>query len=206
MLHSPPLPVVRPELPSLLPAPNTVSFYRSPSTRARLRSSSDPSRPDARVVSRAYSTTPQQSCTTEQFNSPPSTLTADVSRPRKSPLLRVSTLQQNSSAIIKDDYASMLTRSLWRCERIRGLSLYAHLVAANEISASQLDQHWRIQEKLKRFFGEVPIMDVSISSILSQRVRALVHAKIPLAYFLRFLLDEYCAENLVSPSLFYRRG
>ncbi|KAJ3369764.1 hypothetical protein GGF31_005069 [Allomyces arbusculus] len=50
--------------------------------------------------------------------------------------------------------------------------------------------------KLYNFFGDLPPLDVSLAEIQGEGLRAMLHAKLPLCYFLHALLDEYSAENL----------
>ncbi|KAJ3359111.1 hypothetical protein GGF32_009632 [Allomyces javanicus] len=50
--------------------------------------------------------------------------------------------------------------------------------------------------KLYNFFGDLPPLDVSLAEIQGEGLRAMLHAKLPLCYFLHALLDEYAAENL----------
>lgn len=52
--------------------------------------------------------------------------------------------------------------------------------------------------KLESFFGEPTPVDVCIYEIRKEGLKAILESKVPLCYFLYYLLDEYSSENLVS--------
>ncbi|KAI8979587.1 hypothetical protein BDF20DRAFT_800590, partial [Mycotypha africana] len=54
----------------------------------------------------------------------------------------------------------------------------------------------RSSRKLDSFFGEITPIDVCISEIRKEGVKAMLESKVPLCYFLHFLLSEYSSENL----------
>jgi hypothetical protein len=72
-------------------------------------------------------------------------------------------------------------------------------VAANfEFHNEYKERSLQTTRKLHRFFGEKPPIDVCVREIERQGLRAILHSKLPLCYFLLFLLEEYSSENLVS--------
>ncbi|CAO3677085.1 unnamed protein product [Rhizopus stolonifer] len=50
--------------------------------------------------------------------------------------------------------------------------------------------------KLESFFGEPTPVDVCIYEIRKEGLKAILESKVPLCYFLYYLLDEYSSENL----------
>lgn len=52
--------------------------------------------------------------------------------------------------------------------------------------------------KLNKFFGDKPPLDICVKEIEKEGLKAMLHSKIPLCYFLYSLLEEYSCENLVS--------
>ncbi|KAI7903907.1 RGS domain-containing protein [Cokeromyces recurvatus] len=55
----------------------------------------------------------------------------------------------------------------------------------------------RSYKKLEYFFGEPTPMDVCIREINKEGLKAILESKVPLCYFLYYLLDEFCSENLL---------
>lgn len=55
----------------------------------------------------------------------------------------------------------------------------------------------RSSRKLEYFFGEPTPVDVCISEINKEGLKAMLESKVPLCYFLYHLLDEFSSENLV---------
>lgn len=53
------------------------------------------------------------------------------------------------------------------------------------------------------FFGQKIQVDVSVSEIKKYGLGALLQSNVPLCYFLYYLLDNYCSENLVANSQIY---
>ncbi|CAG8810209.1 5971_t:CDS:2 [Gigaspora margarita] len=51
-------------------------------------------------------------------------------------------------------------------------------------------------KKLYRFFGDKPPIDICVKEIEREGLKAMLHSKIPLCYFLYSLLEEYSCENL----------
>ncbi|CAG8821512.1 11867_t:CDS:2, partial [Racocetra persica] len=51
-------------------------------------------------------------------------------------------------------------------------------------------------KKLCRFFGDKPPIDICVKEIEREGLKAMLHSKIPLCYFLYSLLEEYSCENL----------
>lgn len=51
--------------------------------------------------------------------------------------------------------------------------------------------------KLTNFFGDKPPIDICVKEIEKEGLKAMLHSKIPLCYFLYSLLEEYSCENLV---------
>lgn len=49
------------------------------------------------------------------------------------------------------------------------------------------------------FFGQSVQVDVSVREIRKHGLGALLQSNVPLCYFLYYLLDNYCSENLVQP-------
>ena len=52
--------------------------------------------------------------------------------------------------------------------------------------------------KLNCFFGEPTPVDVCICEIKKEGLKAILESKVPLCYFLYYLLDEHSSENLVN--------
>ncbi|CAG8622077.1 10968_t:CDS:2 [Rhizophagus irregularis] len=52
--------------------------------------------------------------------------------------------------------------------------------------------------KLNKFFGDKPPLDICVKEIEKEGLKAMLHSKIPLCYFLYSLLEEYSCENLVE--------
>ncbi|CAO3696280.1 unnamed protein product [Rhizopus stolonifer] len=50
--------------------------------------------------------------------------------------------------------------------------------------------------KLNYFFGEATPVDVCVCEIKKEGLKAMLESKVPLCYFLYYLLDEYSSENL----------
>ncbi|CAG8519105.1 5725_t:CDS:2 [Acaulospora colombiana] len=50
--------------------------------------------------------------------------------------------------------------------------------------------------KLLNFFGDKPPLDICVKEIEKEGLKAMLHSKIPLCYFLYSLLEEYSGENL----------
>ncbi|PKC14005.1 regulator of G protein signaling superfamily [Rhizophagus irregularis] len=50
--------------------------------------------------------------------------------------------------------------------------------------------------KLNKFFGDKPPLDICVKEIEKEGLKAMLHSKIPLCYFLYSLLEEYSCENL----------
>ncbi|KAI9089623.1 RGS domain-containing protein, partial [Phlyctochytrium arcticum] len=50
--------------------------------------------------------------------------------------------------------------------------------------------------KLSKFFGTAPPLDISVPEIEKNGLKAALMSKIPLAYFLYALLEDYSCENL----------
>ncbi|CAG8463780.1 9839_t:CDS:2 [Acaulospora morrowiae] len=50
--------------------------------------------------------------------------------------------------------------------------------------------------KLMNFFGDKPPLDICVKEIEKEGLKAMLHSKIPLCYFLYSLLEEYSCENL----------
>lgn len=108
-------------------------------------------------------------------------------------------------------YTSILTRALNRASisgsiemsRATTSLLVPHMpssVSSIETSTSLEsfnERANRTRKKLDRFFGEVTPLDVSLQDMDKHGLRALLsQGRIPLCYFLRFLLEEYACENL----------
>ncbi|KNE70607.1 hypothetical protein AMAG_15367 [Allomyces macrogynus ATCC 38327] len=68
--------------------------------------------------------------------------------------------------------------------------------ASPDVTASTNRRGSVTGRKLYNFFGDLPPLDVSLAEIQGEGLRAMLHAKLPLCYFLHALLDEYAAENL----------
>ncbi|KAJ3289633.1 hypothetical protein HK104_007327 [Borealophlyctis nickersoniae] len=51
-------------------------------------------------------------------------------------------------------------------------------------------------QKLWRFFGDDPPLDITVKEIETQGLKAILASKVPLAYFLYSLLEDYSCENL----------
>lgn len=56
----------------------------------------------------------------------------------------------------------------------------------------------RSSKKLECFFGEPTPIDVCVSEIMKEGLKAMLESKVPLCYFLYYLLDEFSSENLVT--------
>ncbi|KAI7896822.1 RGS domain-containing protein [Mucor mucedo] len=54
----------------------------------------------------------------------------------------------------------------------------------------------RSSKKLECFFGEPSPIDVCVSEIMKEGLKAMLESKVPLCYFLFYLLDEFSSENL----------
>jgi hypothetical protein len=57
--------------------------------------------------------------------------------------------------------------------------------------------------KLNYFFGESTPLDVCISEVRREGLKAILESKVPLCYFLFYLLEEYNSENLVCTIIVY---
>ncbi|RKP08813.1 hypothetical protein THASP1DRAFT_15115, partial [Thamnocephalis sphaerospora] len=68
------------------------------------------------------------------------------------------------------------------------------LLASSIVSPD--DRTIRSARKLAEFFGDLPPADVSVGEIERDGLCAMLRARVPLCYFLRFLLDEFSSENL----------
>ncbi|KAI9218178.1 RGS domain-containing protein [Blastocladiella britannica] len=63
-------------------------------------------------------------------------------------------------------------------------------------SAAQRRPATSKSKKLLQFFGDTPPIDVSVTEVLAEGFRAILHSKLPLCYFLSSLLEDYASENL----------
>lgn len=61
----------------------------------------------------------------------------------------------------------------------------------------------RSSKKLECFFGEPTPIDVCVSEIIKEGLKAMLESKVPLCYFLFYLLDEFSSENLVRNKMHY---
>lgn len=61
----------------------------------------------------------------------------------------------------------------------------------------------RSSRKLYYFFGEPAPVDVCISEIRREGLKAMLESKIPICYFLHFLIEEFSSENLVIFSIYF---
>jgi hypothetical protein len=73
-----------------------------------------------------------------------------------------------------------------------------HLVNALDLFDSYKKKLSRSSRKLEYFFGEPTPVDVCISEIEKEGLNAMLESKVPLCYFLHYLLSEVSSENLVN--------
>lgn len=78
------------------------------------------------------------------------------------------------------------------------LSNTAQFTNATDVHSSYKVRVNRSSKKLECFFGEPTPLDVCVAEIEKEGLKAMLESKVPLCYFLRHLLEEYSAENLVS--------
>lgn len=76
----------------------------------------------------------------------------------------------------------------------------AQVVNALDVHAMYKVKVNRSYRKLEYFFGEPTPVDVCISEINKEGLKAMLESKVPLCYFLYHLLDEFSSENLVCKS------
>lgn len=55
----------------------------------------------------------------------------------------------------------------------------------------------KASEYLSWFFGQRVSLDVSVNEVQTYGLAALLQSNVPLCYFLYYLLENYCSENLV---------
>jgi hypothetical protein len=58
-----------------------------------------------------------------------------------------------------------------------------------------------VPPKLVKFFGVKPQADITIEEIKEDGLIKMLQSRLPLCYFLIFLLDSYSSENLVGSKL-----
>ncbi|KAG9289732.1 hypothetical protein G9A89_014467 [Geosiphon pyriformis] len=71
------------------------------------------------------------------------------------------------------------------------------------VPSANYDNHYQYKQrnrqtskKLTNFFGDKPPMDICVREIEKEGLKAMLHSKVPLCYFLYSLLEEYSSENL----------
>ncbi|KAI8987149.1 RGS domain-containing protein [Pilobolus umbonatus] len=89
-----------------------------------------------------------------------------------------------------------------RTSMVAAISLLSLSTFMEEVSSS-LDLHKlyrtrlnKSSRKLNYFFGESTPLDVCIHEIEKEGLRGILESKVPLCYFLYYLLDEFSSENL----------
>ncbi|CAG8445574.1 7556_t:CDS:2 [Diversispora eburnea] len=99
----------------------------------------------------------------------------------------------------KDD-SSMHSRSL--SQPIPHFSPHRPLIpSANYDNHNQYKKRNELSsKKLTNFFGDKPPIDICVKEIEKEGLKAMLHSKIPLCYFLYSLLEEYSCENLYTNS------
>jgi len=74
-----------------------------------------------------------------------------------------------------------------------------------DIHDSYMVRTHRSEKKLNNFFGDNDVpFDITISEIEASGLKAMLQSKVPLCYFLSSLLEDYCSENLVCISFYYK--
>jgi hypothetical protein len=81
-------------------------------------------------------------------------------------------------------------------------SLYTRAMERDELTflsaPEQMPQERekRSVRKIAEFFGDTPPMDMSINEISRDGLEAMLRSRVPLCYFLKFLIEEFSSENL----------
>lgn len=106
---------------------------------------------------------------------------------------------RRSSSCFLDDVSKPPSR---RTSLVAALSLLSLPSFMEEVSSS-LDLHTlyktkinRSSRKLNYFFGESTPLDVCTHEIEKEGLKGILQSKVPLCYFLSYLLDEFSSENL----------
>lgn len=74
----------------------------------------------------------------------------------------------------------------------------SHLANALDVHALYKVKVDKTSRKLEYFFGEPTPVDVCVSEVINEGLKAMLESKVPLCYFLFYLLDEFSSENLVT--------
>jgi len=82
-------------------------------------------------------------------------------------------------------------------------SAVPHMGDRNLVPCATYDNHneYKVRvrnssKKLENFFGDKPPLDISGRELNREGLKAMLQSKVPLCYFLLFLLEEYSCENL----------
>jgi hypothetical protein len=58
-------------------------------------------------------------------------------------------------------------------------------------------------KKLEFFFGQTLPFDIPLPKVEALGLKGILTSNVPLCYFLYLMLEELCAENLVSMTVYY---
>ena len=96
-------------------------------------------------------------------------------------------------------YTSAVTRALYMLRtQHTNIPFQSFLIHPDTAASKSTIVANRTVKKLAHFFGEVPSADVTVGEIKRGGLKVLLRSRLPLCYFLRFLLDEYSSENLFA--------
>lgn len=70
------------------------------------------------------------------------------------------------------------------------------------ITMSYWAKRRKASEYLSWFFGQKIQLDVSVNEVQTYGLAAMLQSSVPLCYFLFYLLESYCSENLVQTCSF----
>lgn len=124
-----------------------------------------------------------------------------ASRTRKS----ISKSRRSSCAVDEQQKPPSRRTSLAAAISLLSMPSFIEEVSQSQKLLNSMDVHSSYKIKLNRsikkldgFFGEPTPVDVCVGEIIKEGLKAILESKVPLCYFLYYLLDEFSAENLVS--------
>ncbi|KAG1148844.1 hypothetical protein G6F37_006600 [Rhizopus arrhizus] len=108
-----------------------------------------------------------------------------ITKSRRSSLVAedMPTTRRNSLTTVINSLASITVDELLSTPLVDVHNLYKKKVSKSS-------------HKLESFFGEPTPVDVCVYEIKKEGLKAILESKVPLCYFLYYLLDEYSSENL----------
>lgn len=115
-----------------------------------------------------------------------------ITKSRRSSLVTedMPTTRRNSLTTVINSLASITVDELLSTPLVDVHNLYKKKVSKSS-------------HKLESFFGEPTPVDVCVHEIKKEGLKAILESKVPLCYFLYYLLDEYSSENLVNSFVKY---